>query len=131
MTAIAVAVEDAAFVIDRDLIEIQQVAVAVFAAATLLPNAGMVLDGIVRRGVNRYPGAPLVVGGGDIGIPDALEISILVRAAGRIGQIGPDKPTGSTSSTATYGLVLRGVLNAMADTDVGVTNPLYSRAVSF
>src|SRR5438105_3368384 len=51
--AVAVAIEHTAFVVDRDLVKIQQVAIVM--AATLLPDAGHALDGIIRGSVDRLP----------------------------------------------------------------------------
>src|SRR2546423_1672809 len=91
----------------------------------------MVLDRVVRRDIDRHPGAPFIVSRGDIGVPHPLEVSIFISAPRRIGYVSADKTAGRASSTAPHRLVLRGILNAMADTHVGVTNPLYGRAVSF
>src|SRR5436309_2338212 len=62
-TAVAVAIEHMAFVVDRDLVEVEQV--AVLSAAALLPDAGHALDGIVGRGVDRCPRDTAVVSDGD------------------------------------------------------------------
>src|SRR5437870_7950139 len=44
VTTVAVAVEHPAFIVERDFVKIEKVAVAILAAAALLPNAGMVLN---------------------------------------------------------------------------------------
>src|SRR5437773_6907380 len=58
-TPVAVAVENPASVVYGDFVEIEQIAVLV--TATLLPNAGVTLNRIVWRSVDRYPGLPLIV----------------------------------------------------------------------
>ena len=62
-TTIAVAIKDAAFVIDGDLIKVEQVAVGV--ASALLPNTTHALDRIVRCCVYRGPSLATVVSSGD------------------------------------------------------------------
>src|SRR2546421_2930483 len=91
----------------------------------------MILNGIVRRGVDRHPGPSFVIGGGDVNVPDPLEIPILIGAAGTVGQIGTDKAAGRASRTAGHGLVLGGVFNSLAGAYIGVTNPINGGAISF
>src|ERR1700757_2677492 len=69
MTTVVIAIEHAAFVVDGDLVKIEQVAVSGFSAAAPLPGAGVVLNGIVGGGIGRDPGATFVVGRGDEDIP--------------------------------------------------------------
>src|SRR5207247_11362684 len=66
---VAVSIEHVAFVVHRDLIKVEQVAIIM--AATLLPDAGHALNGIIGSGVNRRPRCASIVGGGDERIPFA------------------------------------------------------------
>src|SRR5439155_16901317 len=68
---ITVAEEHTAFVIDRDFIKVEQVAIGL--AAALLPDAGMVLHRIVWGSIDCHPGLTLIVGGRDKSIPLARE----------------------------------------------------------
>src|ERR1051326_2752823 len=97
--------------------------VAVFSATASLPNSGVVLNRVVRRSVDRGPGATLVVGSGDEHVPDTIEIPIFVGSAGRIGDIRPDEPTGSPTRAPANRLSLGGVNNAVADAHIDVANP--------
>src|SRR6202022_3901958 len=122
VTAVTVTVEHAAFVVHSDFVKVEQVAVAVLSAAALLPNAGMVLNGVVRRGVDRDPGPALVIGSGDIHIPDALKIPILVGGAATIGLVRTKETTSSASGATAYGLGLRCVDNTVARAHIHVAN---------
>src|SRR5436190_22338659 len=51
--SVAVPVENASMVVHSNFVEIQQIAVLV--TATLLPNAGITLNGIIWRSVDRCP----------------------------------------------------------------------------
>src|SRR5438067_13779059 len=104
MTAIAVAIEHVAFGVDGDFVKVEQVAVATLAAATLLPNAGMVLNGIVGGGIDRDPGPALVVGRGDIDVPDSLKSPVLVGATGSrtISQISAEEAARGPSRAAAH-----------------------------
>src|SRR5207244_6791901 len=60
-TAVAVAIEHMAFVVHRDFVEVEQVAIVM--AATLLPDTGHALNRIIRGGVDRCPGHAAMLGG--------------------------------------------------------------------
>src|SRR5207302_4496733 len=76
--AVAVAVQNAAFVIDGYFIEVEKIAIC--RSATLLPDAGHALHGIVRRGVNGRPRLAAVIGGSDESVPFAWKAVGLVVA---------------------------------------------------
>src|SRR5439155_1073703 len=116
-TAVAVSIQDSAFVIDRDFVEVEQVAVLV--AAPLLPDAGHALDGIVRRGVDRDPGPAPVIGRGDERVPDPRETVRLVVA----GHVGADEAAGGAARAAADRLGVHGVLDSVRRADVEIIDP--------
>src|SRR4029077_16707405 len=59
-TSVAVAVEDAALVVDGDFVEVGEIPVRM--TSTLLPDAGPALNGIVRGRIDRRPCDAAVVG---------------------------------------------------------------------
>src|ERR1700719_15623 len=126
MTAVAVAIEHVAFVVDGDFVKIEEITIAVFSAAAPLPDAGVVLNGIVGCGIDRDPGATLVIGRGDKDIPHAGEVPVLVGGADRIGHIGADEAASGAARATAHRLGLRGVDDAVAGTNVHVPNPSYS-----
>src|SRR5207249_4563808 len=113
VTTITVTVEHSAFVIDCDFVKVEQVAVSILTAAALLPNTCVVLNGIVRRGVDRDPGPALVIGSSDIRIPHTGEIPILVSNAGTIGDIGAEKTASGAARAAAHSLGFGGVDDAV------------------
>src|SRR6202045_3579844 len=81
--AVAVAIEDSAFVVDCDLIKIEQI--PVLRASPLLPDPRHALNRIVRRGVDGPPGNAAVISSSDECIPFAWETICLVIAV----NVGP------------------------------------------
>src|SRR5260370_17350 len=102
MTAVAVAIEHPAVVVDGDFVKVEQVAVPVFSAPAPLPDAGVVLNRIVGCSIDRDPGATFVIGSGDEDIPHAGEIPILIGSAGRIGHIGADEAASGAARATAY-----------------------------
>src|SRR5260221_14397831 len=78
-TAVGVANEDAAGFVHRDVVEVEQIAARIAAAA--VPYAAT-LHGIGGRGVNSGPNAAGVVGEGDAEMPDAGEVGGMRVAGG-------------------------------------------------
>src|SRR4029077_6963106 len=74
--AVPVPVENAPFVVGCDFVEIEKIAIGLTPA--LLPYASHALNGIIWSRVDRRPGSPLVVSGGDECIPFAWESDGLV-----------------------------------------------------
>src|SRR5258708_4669574 len=126
MAAVAVAIKHAAFVIHRDFVEVEQVAIAVLPTAALLPDAGVVLNWIVRCRIDRDPGPPFVIRSCDVRIPHTCESAELVVAA----HIRADEAASCTAVAATHRLGQRGVNNAVRGTHVDVTNPANVRTGS-
>src|SRR6266404_5619428 len=78
-TAVGVANEDAAGFVHRDVVEVEQIAARIAAAA--VPDA-TALHGIGGRGVDGGPNAAGVIGEGDVEMPDAEEVGGLRVAGG-------------------------------------------------
>src|SRR5438093_7061433 len=114
---IAVSIQNSAFVIDGDFVEVEQVSVLM--AATLLPDAGHALNRTVWRRVDRRPGLATVISGGDEGVPFARETYRLVIAR----DISAQEPDGRAAGAATYRFDFSGVLDAVRCADVEIISP--------
>src|SRR6267378_7296911 len=91
-TTIAEAIERPALCVDGDFVEVEKIPVIM--AATLLPDTGHALHWVVRRGIDRRPSLPVVVGSGDKGIPFAGEATGLVIARHVCANETYGRPTG-------------------------------------
>src|SRR4051812_39682921 len=89
--SVTVSVEDPAFVVGCDFIEIKKVAVLMSSA--ILPDTAGVLNGIVRRGVNDGPVLTAIVGRGNERVPLARKAVCLVIAI----DVCPEESDGSAS----------------------------------
>src|SRR5437763_952073 len=118
-TAIAKAIERVALGIDSDFIEVEQIAVAILAAAAPLPNAGSPLHGIVRRTVNRHPVRAIVISGGDERIPHAWEGPGLIIAS----DIRAEETDCSAAAVTAHRLNLGCVDDAVSSADIDVRTP--------
>src|SRR5712691_9268913 len=82
--AIGVAEDAAAVLVNRGVIEVEQIARAVAAAAEASrANGGVALDGVVRRDVYGGVGRAAVIGVRGIEVPDAGPVRVVAPAAGR------------------------------------------------
>src|SRR5712692_6161623 len=82
--AVGVAEDAAALLVNRGVVEVEQVARAV--ATTAKPagaDGGVALDGVVRRDVYSGVGRAAVIGVRGIEVPDARPVGVVTAAAGR------------------------------------------------
>src|ERR1700731_2902165 len=114
---IAIAVKNVALIVDGDFSEVEQV--AVLRAAALLPDAGGVLHGIVRRDVDGRPGRTAIKGAGDEGVPFAGKAKGLVIPR----RIGTEETDCRAPITATNCFDLGGVNDAVSRAKVKGTSP--------
>src|ERR1700737_3165059 len=87
--SIGVADQHATVTVDRHVVEVEKVAALVAAAA--VPDAAA-LHGVCGCRIGRRPGAPAVVGGGDVEVPDAGEgcrLRVARRGGAEEGESGP------------------------------------------
>src|SRR6266403_5733266 len=114
---VAVAVENPAMVVHRDLVKVEQIAVIV--AATLLPNPSLALNGIVRRRVDRHPRLTFIVSRSDERVPLSRETAGLIIAR----PIGAYKAASRATGTSANRLGVRSVLDSMRRTNIDIANP--------
>src|SRR5260370_33273026 len=84
------------------------------------------LDRVVRRGIDRHPGATFIISRRDEQIPVASKSGALKTA----GRICAEETTSRTPLTATHRLRKNRVDDTLASANIDIANPANRRAVS-
>src|SRR5882724_1203498 len=114
---IAIAEDDAAFVVHRHLVKVEKV--AIFIATATLPYATDSLNRVIRCRIDNSPGIPAVVGSRNEQIPNAREGKAFIIA----GAVRAEEANSGAVFVATNCLWEDGVFNSMARPKVKILRP--------